>query len=359
MPNPEEYRRVRRVVDLLLRVTQQPRRWTRRDLAALYEVSEKQVDKDLQLVRHGLRMPLRHVAQGYYFERVATLPSLTLTLPEALSLLLAARLGQQMPGVSRADLSAAIARVEAMLPVELLPLVGALGSRVAEEASQSTLLGDLQLAIAERARLRLVYQSASRGSPAEGGGDSANLDGSGLGVASGGRWDSGWPKERLVDPYTLLPYLKSWYLVGMCHLRGGVRMFKVDRIRGLSRTGDRFPFPAEFDLEEYLGHAWGLLRGEAGDPEEVVLEFEAETGRWVRDEEWHPSQRVEELPNGRVRLTYWAGITSELRRWVLGFGRQVRVVRPEGLGKWVREEARRMVIGHAGEPFPLEVRDGG
>ncbi|MHB1162600.1 MAG: helix-turn-helix transcriptional regulator, partial [Chloroflexota bacterium] len=107
MPNPEEYRRTRRIVDLLLRIANQPRRWTRRDLARHYEVSEQQIDKDILLIRHGLVMPLRHCPTGYYFESLASLPTLTLSLPEALSLLLAARLGQQMPGVSRSDLAAA------------------------------------------------------------------------------------------------------------------------------------------------------------------------------------------------------------------------------------------------------------
>ncbi|MCL4531860.1 MAG: WYL domain-containing protein, partial [Actinobacteria bacterium] len=115
MPNPEEFRRTRRIVDLLLRIANQPRRWTRRDLAAHYEISEQQVDKDLRLIRHGLVMSLLHCREGYYFERLARLPALTLSLPEALSLLLAARLGQQMPGVSRSDLAAAVARLAALL----------------------------------------------------------------------------------------------------------------------------------------------------------------------------------------------------------------------------------------------------
>ncbi len=321
MPNPEENRRTRRIVDLLLRVANQPRRWTRRDLARHYEVSEQQVDKDLLLIRHGLVMPLRHCREGYYFEGLAALPSLSLSLPEALSLLLAARLGQQMPGVSRGDLAAAIARLEALLPPELLPLASSLARADGEDGSRASLLRKLQLAIAERSRLRLLYQSASS-----------------LGAGAA-------PPERLVDPYTLLPYLKSWYLVGYCHQRREVRTFKVDRIQALAPTGERFPFPEGFDLAGYLGHAWGLLRGEAGEPEEVVLEFSAEASRWVRDEEWHPSQRVEELPDGRVRLHYYVGITPELRRWVLGFGRQARVVCPESLAEWVREEAR--VVGEA------------
>ena len=64
MPNPEEYRRTRRIVELLPRIANQSRRWTRRDLAAHHEVSEKQMDKDLRLIRHGLVMPLCHSTSG-------------------------------------------------------------------------------------------------------------------------------------------------------------------------------------------------------------------------------------------------------------------------------------------------------
>ena len=362
MPNPEEYRRTRRIVDLLLRIANQPRRWTRRDLAAHYEVSEKQIDKDVTLIRHGLVMPLCHCPQGYYFEPLPALPALSLSLPEALSLLLAARVGQQMPGVSRADLAAAVARLEALLPRELQPLAGGLAQGNGEAGPRDATLRELQLAIAERARLRILYRSASASDgqpvgtrvptgPTSGPGVGADgaMDsqgGAGAGVPAGP--PSGGPRarERLVDPYTLLPYLRSWYLVGFCHLRGEVRMFKVDRIERLARVGERYELPDDFDLGAYLGATWGLLRGEAGEPEEVEVEFSPEAAPWVRDEQWHPSQRVEDLPGGRVRLHFRAGITPELRRWVLGFGRQARVIRPASLAAWVTEEAR--AVGEGG-----------
>ena len=115
-------------------------------------------------------------------------------------------------------------------------------------------------------------------------------------------------------------------------------MFKVDRIQAMARTGEHFTLPEGFDLAGYLGHTWGLLRGEAGEPEEVVLEFTPDAARWVRDEEWHPGQRVEGTPRRPVRLIFHVGITAEMRRWVLGFGRQVRVIKPAHLAEWVREE---------------------
>lgn len=365
MPNPEEYRRTRRIVDLLLRIANQPRRWTRRRLAEHYEVSEKQIDKDLSLIRHGLRMPLRRCMEGYFFERLGAIPALTLTLQEALSLLLAARLGQQMPGVSRTDLAAAIARLESLLPAELQPLVSGLGRGDGDGGPGSPTLLEIQMAIAERSRLRLLYRSAS-GDPAGGagaGGGSPVPPGDGEGPAPGVRPGAGAggevrvqaATERLVDPYTLLPHLRSWYLVGYCHRRGEVRMFKVDRIQAMARTGEHFEYPEEFDLAGYMGRTWGILRGEAGEPEDVVLEFAPEAGRWMRDQELHESQRVDDLPDGRVRMSFHVGITPELRRWVLGFGRQVRVIRPPHLAEWVREEARAAwELGERPSPPPGE-----
>jgi predicted DNA-binding transcriptional regulator YafY len=394
MPNPEEYRRTCRIVDLLLRIIRQPRRWTRRALAEHYELSEQQMDKDIQLLRHGLRMPLCHVRDGYYFERSVTLPILTLSLPEALSLLLAARLGYTMPGVPRGDLAAAIARVEALLPQELLPLVNGLDRGGQDDRSPAGLLRELQMAIAERAQLRIAYRSASHPgtdptpcpSPTSEGRGETSLSHCGRDVtpasaASRGvrgvgesRGEGASPPlithdpslitssgdggERVVDPYTLIPYLRSWYLVAYCHLRGEVRMFKVDRIDRLGRTGESFAFPRDFDVAGYMGHTWGLLRGEAGEPEDVVLEFEPESGRWIRDQQLHESQRAESLPDGRVRLSFYVGITPELRRWVLGFGRQVRVVTPAHLAEWVLQEARGMVEEGSRCTSLLEAQDG-
>ena len=94
MPHTAQLRRTRRIVDLLLRIAKQPRGWTRRRLADYYEVSEQQMDKDVQLIRHGLVMSLRHCPDGHYFYRLCTPPILTLSLPEARSLRLAARLGK-------------------------------------------------------------------------------------------------------------------------------------------------------------------------------------------------------------------------------------------------------------------------
>jgi predicted DNA-binding transcriptional regulator YafY len=73
MPNPEECRRARRVIETVLLIAGQPRHWSRRRLAERFEVSEQQLDKDIALIRHGIVKSLRRSPRGYYFERIGYL----------------------------------------------------------------------------------------------------------------------------------------------------------------------------------------------------------------------------------------------------------------------------------------------
>ncbi len=61
--------------------------------------------------------------------------------------------------------------------------------------------------------------------------------------------------------------------------------------------------PESFDLERYLRDGWGIMRGEAHAAEDVVLLFEPEAGRWVAEEQWHRSQKVETQADGCRRST--------------------------------------------------------
>ncbi len=51
---------------------------------------------------------------------------------------------------------------------------------------------------------------------------------------------TGAQTRRQVDPLGLCYMDRSTVLVGWCHLRGGVRVFRLDRMRDLSRTGASF-----------------------------------------------------------------------------------------------------------------------
>lgn len=63
---------------------------------------------------------------------------------------------------------------------------------------------------------------------------------------------AGTPSEREVDTYGLAYHGGFWYAVGMCHLRQGIRSFRLDRIRAVEGLPRSFERPADFDALGYL-----------------------------------------------------------------------------------------------------------
>ncbi len=321
-----ELQRTSRVLQIIQQINRQPRHWTRRALADFHEVSERQITKDLEIIRHGLRLDLQRApGGGYYFQSLPTLPALAYSLPEALAIFLAAQAGRQMPGIPREDLSAAISRLTAIMPPELRPLLGAIDALPAAPADphREAVLETLGQAIAARLRVDLAYTTASR---------------------------DGVRTERKVDPYAVVPHGSSWYLIGWCHLRGGVRLFKIDRIERLELTSEHYTPDPTFDLAEFMTAGWGVTRGTQQPAEDVELLFSSVAGRWVAEERWHPSQTCAWLPDGRLQFRVRVPVTEEFARWVLRYGADCEVVRPAHLRDWLAAQARALQERYASPP---------
>ena len=307
-------RRTARVLDIIQWITLYPRHWSRRALAEHYGVSERMIQKDLEIIRYRLGLSLQHEDGTYYFERLPQLPVATYSFSEALALLAAARAAQAIPGINSAELAAAIARLESLFPAEMGRLLrDALEKlpRRAVQAHRQEMLTLLHRALAERRQVRIRYATASRGGEA---------------------------KDRVVEPYHIMPYGRSWHLIAYDHLRQEVIQFKVDRVQEAEILETVYTIPADFDPDAYLGDAWGVMRGASGEPERVVLLFEPEAGRWVAEEIWHKSQISEVLPDGRVLVKFYVGITPEMVNWLLYYGSRVQVLEPDWLRERVVEE---------------------
>ena len=313
----DQIRRTARVLDMVQQIAVRSRYWTRKKLAEHYELGERMIQKDLGLIRVRLGLPLRNDGDGYYFEHLPHLPTTAYSFSEALALLTAARAAQAIPGVNSAELAAAIARLEALFPDTLRPMLREATEKLPSQAAagqRQTMLAILHRAWIERRQVRIAYATGSR---------------------------EGEIGQRVVEPYHILPHGRSWHLIAFDHKRKEVLQFKVDRVRAAVLLDTTYVIPADFDVDAYLGHSWGIMRGAAGEPETVELLFEPEAGRWVAEEHWHKSQQSEVLPDGRVRVTFFVGITPEMVSWLLYYGARAQVVAPAWLRERVAEEHRR------------------
>jgi proteasome accessory factor B len=80
-----------------------------------------------------------------------------------------------------------------------------------------------------------------------------------------------------------------------------------------------------------------------GDLVTVRVIFARALAPYIRERLWHPSQKLRDLPDGRVEMTLAVADTLEVRRWILGYGVQAEVVEPVGLREALRAEAEKVV----------------
>ena len=309
----DQIRRIARVLEIVQQIAAAPGYWSRRALAEYHEIGERMIQKDLELIRVRLSLRLEHNGGAYSFATLPHLPALAYSFNEALALVTAVRAAQTMPGINSADLAAAVARLESIFPADLRPLLREATEQLPIEAGRGrrqAMLALLHRARVEHRRVRMEYLTGSR---------------------------DGAVNERTVEPYHIMPYLRSWYLVAYDHRRAAVLDFKLDRILSARLLDETYAIPPGFDIDDYLGDNWGIMR-DAGPPAEpVALLFAPEAGRWVAEERWQKSQQAETQPDGRVRVTYHVSITPEMVRWLLYYGADVWVEGPEWLRARVRE----------------------
>lgn len=122
--------------------------------------------------------------------------------------------------------------------------------------------------------------------------------------------------SRDVDPYRVFAASGAWYVVGHCHLAGGVRTFRVDRIRGLEVLDAVFERPADVDAET------GAFDLDPDTPR-VLLDL-APSARWVV--ETYPADEYHERADGSVRARLPVASRTWLERLLLRLGPDAEVV---------------------------------
>jgi len=143
--------------------------------------------------------------------------------------------------------------------------------------------------------------------------------------------------ERDFDPYGLAYRRGHWYAVGMCHLRRGMRSFRLDRVGSVLALATRFARPAGFDALAHLVFSVATLpRAHAV---EVLLRTDLATAR----RELFPTACVLAWAGDGVLLL---GQTEDLRWFALELSRlpfAFEIRRPAALRSALAEHAEALL----------------
>jgi predicted DNA-binding transcriptional regulator YafY len=287
------------------------------ELAAELQVSERTIHRYMGMLDE-MGIPIyseRGPYGGFSLVRGYKLPPLIFTPEEATVLYLGAELVKDIWGASYHDAAvAATAKLDNVLAESMLQEVKQAQSGLVvtgwlrrDYGPWAPILDDLRQCVAHRRQVKLSYRSFRQEIT-----------------------------ERIVDPYALALQWGNWYVAGYCHLREGLRTFRIDRIQDVQPTGKTFEAPPGFDARAYL------LRMAEERPAtyyRVAIRFDAAVAHIVRErhEEW---QELLEHEDGSVTLSFDASDLAWPCRWVLTYQDKATVVGPPELAAMVRDAAR-------------------
>lgn len=276
------------------------------DLASLFEISKRTIYRDLQaLAESGI--PLVSIpGKGYSLIDGFFLPPVSLTLNEAIMLLLGCDvMGQNFDAEYRQAAQAAERKIMTVLPPPLRAEVQHLQQRirfleVGETPSER--LSSLRRAIINQQMVSFAYQD---------------------------RYQQ--PSERMADPYALVHHDDAWYLLALCHTRQAMRKFRLTRIHDLTVHEKRFYLPAPFTLRDTRDEEKLMVARVLFQPQVASLVQEKRPFFWYQ---------AEQCPDGCLLVTLHIRDERDILQWLLSWGRHAQVLEPPTLRQRLIEEAQ-------------------
>ncbi|HUZ16847.1 MAG TPA: YafY family protein [Spirochaetia bacterium] len=156
------------------------------------------------------------------------------------------------------------------------------------------------------------------------------------------------PLAREVDPYGLIYWHDNWYLVGYCHLRKDIRMFRCDRILSAKSTSGVFEPPPGFSAR---GHFLRTMLPKDAVTEEVTIRVrgtpfavESLSHHWFLRN--FVRERTERTLSFAVDLDH---ADDYLPYLVLSYAGEMEVLEPEELRRKIAGFARKIAEAHGDE----------
>jgi predicted DNA-binding transcriptional regulator YafY len=325
-----------------LELLQTHRRVTGSELAERLQVDKRTARRYVaRLIEMGVPIDTDRGRDGAYRMTAGyKLPPMMFSDDEALALALGLVAARDLGlGEARLAVHSALDKLERVMPENLRVRVRAVGRAVRLDLrstatpSHARALATLSEAIQKQQRVRLRYVAPERERDLV---DARETEDSACEPRKA-------PKttERLFDAWGLAFYTGHWYAVGHCHLRGGQRSFRVDRMAEVQLVAASFAPPPDFDALAAMRHTMATLPRQ--HPVEVLLHTTLDEANHELPADIGTFERVVARGATRVRLV---GRTDDLDWFARQLARvsfKVEIRKPAALVDALRAHAERLL----------------
>ena len=295
-------------------------------LADRIGVSKRTVYRDVLAMDEQAGLPIWNDEGKFGLDKGAFLQPLALTLHEATTLFLAARMLAKASDEHDTELIGAFVKLASILPPVLAEHIQATVDAFSTTPPNDRFTRVFRVLAEAWAKQRVVQIEYDAGvyDPKKG------------------------PRKTRVRPLAIEPsaLTHALYLIGYDESRKARRTYKVERILSASLTPETFTPPETESPARELLKAWDVIADE--DPVKVVIRFSPVVAKRAAETRWHPSQVLEPQADGSL---LWRGQIAgmrEIRIWILGWGADAEVLEPAALRDEVAAELKKAAALYRG-----------
>lgn len=293
-------------------------RWGAKDLARELECSERTIYRDVEVLSIAtVPVYFDEVHACYRVREGFKFPIVSLTADELLGQAVATAV-TSAPGLdvsagarpTTRKLLASSSAESAKLLEDATALIQVLGLNAADHSRSHEIVGTVQRALVAGKQLEGRYQSPYQSKPV----------------------------KLTLHPVRLCFIKQAWYLIARSSDSDVIKCYRVARFKALRTTEAKADVPADFNLNAFLGNAWGVYRGQPTFDVEVL--FTPDAAPLVVETVWHHTQKVKKRKDGSVVLSFRVDGLNEIVCWILGWSGSAKVLKPAELRALVVEHLR-------------------
>ena len=150
-------------------------------------------------------------------------------------------------------------------------------------------------------------------------------------------------KNFKIDPLCFFDNNGGLYVFVRATTFGEIRVLAVERIQGLELTEVPFEAPEDFKPDELLESGFDIVYD---DPLEVKIWFSADQAKYVKERKWAKDQAFTDQPDGSLVLKMKTSGWWHVKKWVMSFGAEAKVLEPKELVADIADELGRILTNY-------------
>lgn len=141
-----------------------------------------------------------------------------------------------------------------------------------------------------------------------------------------------------VEPYALIWQNDYYYLIGRFQLTGEIRHYRLDRMRHVQLSEEKYRRDQDFDLQTYVDQTFHMF---AGENVRVRIQFDASLINVILDRFGHDVS-IQQVSEDAFILSAQVKLSDGFIHWLLARGDRAKVLSPDHLVKQMKERIAQM-----------------